>query len=123
MDKNGELHQAYEETVIELFMTEDLLQNFGWEQYFLITAWNPFSKKLSFAENQERNLSLGRDLLQSGASVTKALGRSVDWEWVEESFAVKNINLENVIRLAKKYEQNAIFEVSPNGRKIISCLS
>ena len=116
------LFQAYEETKIEIIQSEKQIKNLGWNEYFVITAWNPFSKQLSLDENRRRNSELEQDLLTVNAELLKAIGRSNDWKWVEESFAVRNMSLSEIVEVAKKYQQNAIFHITPEGRKIISCI-
>jgi len=119
---NEALFQAYEETTIEIFLSENQLKDLGWKEYFVITAWNPFSKELSLTENRARNIALHQELLEMGAELLKAVGRSNDWMWLEESFAVNGISQSKMIQLAKKYQQNAIFQISIGQRKVISCI-
>ena len=119
---NEALFQAYEETTIEIFQSENQLKDLGWKEYFVITAWNPFSKELSLTENRRRNDELEKELLDLGAELMKAVGRSHDWKWLEESFAVRGISQMEIIQIAKKYQQNAIFKISNGERKVISCL-
>ena len=116
------LLQAYEETTIEIIQSEKQIEDLGWNEYFVITAWNPFSKQLSLDENRRRNSELENDLLAVNAELLKAIGRSNDWKWFEESFAVRNIALKEIIQKARKYQQNAIFQVTTEGRKVISCI-
>ena len=116
------LAQSYEETIVEIILDDHEMQGLGWAEYFLITAWNPFSQKLTVTENLKRNELLLEDLRTLGAESMRAIGRSPDWEWFEESFAAKKISLELVVDLAKKYEQNAIFQINQGVRKVISCL-
>jgi hypothetical protein len=121
-ENTEDLFQAYEETTIEVFQSEKQIEDLGWSEYFVITAWNPFSKQLQLDENRLRNSELEKDLLAVGAVLLKAIGRSNDWKWFEESFAVRNIDLSEIIQSAKKYQQNAIFHVTDEGRKVISCI-
>ena len=116
------LFQAYEETTIEIFQSEKQIEDLGWNEYFVITAWNPLSEQLSLDENRRRNSELEKDLLEAKAELLKAIGRSHDWKWFEESFAVRNIDVNEIVQKAKKYEQNAIFQITTEGRKVISCL-
>ena len=116
------LLQAYEETTIEIIQSEKQIEDLGWNEYFVITAWNPFSKQLSLDENRRRNSELENDLLAVNAELLKAIGRSNDWKWFEESLAVRNMSLSEIVQVAKKYQQNAIFQVTTEGRKVISCI-
>ena len=121
-EKTEGLFQAYEETTIEIFQSEKQIEDLGWSEYFVITAWNPLSEQLSLDENRRRNGELEKDLLAARAEFLKAIGRSNDWKWFEESFAVRNIDLSEIVQKAKKYQQNAIFQITTKGRKVISCL-
>jgi hypothetical protein len=118
---NDDLFQAYEETTIDIIQSENQLKDLGWDEYFVITAWNPFREPLSLDENRRRNSELEKDLLGLRADLVKAIGRSDDWKWFEESFAVRNIDVNEIVQKAKKYEQNAIFQITTEGRKVISC--
>ena len=119
---NDDLFQAYEETTIDIIQSENQLKDLGWNEYFVITAWNPFSEPLSLDENRRRNSELEKDLLELRADLLKAIGRSDDWKWFEESFAVRNINLREIVQMAVKYQQNALFQITTEGRKVISCI-
>lgn len=121
-EKTEGLFQAYEETTIEIFQSEKQIEDLGWNEYFVITAWNPFSKQLSLDENRRRNSELENDLLAVNAEMLKAIGRSNDWKWFEESLAVRNMSLSEIVQVARKYQQNAIFHVTTEGRKVISCI-
>ena len=121
-EKTEGLFQAYEETTIEIIQSEKQIEDLGWIEYFVITAWNPFSKQLSLDENRRRNSELENDLLAVNAELLKAIGRSNDWKWFEESLAVRNMSLSEIVQVAKKYQQNAIFQVTTEGRKVISCI-
>ena len=119
---NDTLFQAYEGTTIEIFQSENQLKDLGWNEYFVITAWNPFSHELELDENRRRNDELEKELLGLGAELLKAVGRSQDWKWFEESFAVKGISQSEIIEIANKYQQNAIFQIINGDRKVISCI-
>lgn len=120
--KTEGIFHAYKETKIEIFQSEKHIKDLGWSEYFVITAWNPFSKKLSLAENRQKNIELEKDLLYARAEILKAIGRSDDWKWFEESFAVRDIDMIEIVRIAKKYQQNGIFQLSSEGRKVIPCI-
>lgn len=77
-EKTEGLFQAYEQTAIEIFQSDKQSENMGWNEYFVITAWNPFSKPLPLDENRRRNSDLEQDLLAVNAELLKAIGRSND---------------------------------------------
>lgn len=82
----------------------------GVDRIHVITAFNPRSRLLRPGENEERNRLLRDDLDRAGLRHTTAVGRSLDGSWREESFAVLDASPELVLDLARRYEQNAIFE-------------
>ena len=119
-EKEAELWQAFDDTALEFVASVKELRVLGWEEYFVITAWNPYSQKLSFAENQARNLDLISDLLKFRIPFARVIGHSSTWDWVEEGFAIKD--LEIALKLGKKYEQHAIFAIRNEEKRTISCL-
>ncbi|WDE97038.1 DUF3293 domain-containing protein [Lentisphaera profundi] len=85
----------------------DLCESRKISSWVFITAFNPQSKLLDLEDNQERNTALENDI--KDYDFYHALGKPHDQKWpVEESFFIININLEQALLLAKKYQQNAI---------------
>ena len=113
------LWKAFDDTTLEFVVSVSELKQLGWERYFVITAWNPFSQKLSLEENRARNRDLVDDLLLFEMPFSRVIGHSSTWDWFEESFAVKD--QEKAIGLGRKYEQHAIFEIQNEERKILRC--
>jgi Protein of unknown function (DUF3293) len=113
------LWKAFDDTTLEFVASVSELKQLGWERYFVITAWNPFSQKLSLEENRARNRDLVDDLLMFEMPFSRVIGHSSTWDWFEESFAVKDI--EKALELGRKYEQHAIFEIQNEDRKILRC--
>lgn len=114
-----ELMQAFDDTTLEFVASVNELKQLGWARYFVITAWNPFSQKLSLEENQSRNMDLVNDLLKFEMPFSRVIGHSSTWDWFEESFAVKD--KEKALELGRKYEQHAIFEIQNEERRILRC--
>lgn len=121
-NSNNDIFQAYEQTVVEIYQSEKQLSELDRAEYFVITAWNPYSQELSLTENRRRNDELQKELMLSGAVIHRAIGRSDDWKWFEESYAVQKIGLIEIVNMAKKYQQNAIFQISSGVKKVISCI-
>jgi transcriptional regulator with XRE-family HTH domain len=88
----------------------------GVDHIHVITAFNPRSRLLRRGENEERNRLLRADLNREGLRFVEAVGRSPDSSWSEDSFAVIGANLEQILDLARHYQQNAIFEWHRAGR-------
>ena len=71
-----------------------------------VTAWNPYGKALSDAENKERNKALKLSLSDKYV-VFDGLGTNPLGEWPgEESFLILGINRQNAMKLATEFEQN-----------------
>ena len=97
----------------------DLCERLKISSWAFITAFNPQSKLLDLNDNQERNRALKNNL--KDYDFFHALGQSHDQKWpVEESFFILNINCEQALLLAKKYQQNAIvFGLQASQAKLI----
>ena len=91
----------------------------GAERMHVITAANPRSRLLRASENQERNRLLAQDLDAAGLTYRPAIGRSPDTSWSEASFAVIDADPDTLIDLARRYEQHAIFEWTPEHRTVL----
>jgi transcriptional regulator with XRE-family HTH domain len=91
----------------------------GVDRVHVITAFNPRSRLLRRGENEERNRLLASDLERAGLRYVPAVGRSPDDSWSEDSFAVIDGDREQLLDLARRYDQNAIFEWTPDQRAIL----
>lgn len=88
--------------LLDKYLTEN-----GYMTYSFITAWNPFSKQLTPADNSNRNSQLEMDL--KGLTFFEGIGIDPEGLWPgEESFLVFDVSEENANGLMVKYEQNAI---------------
>lgn len=80
-----------------------------------ITAWNPFSKVLTEAENIAANEALKSDLEKVAASILNGYGSSPDTSWREDSFFAFPVERSASIKLCCQYRQNAVIFVSSDG--------
>lgn len=84
----------------------------------VITAWNPFSQLRAAEVNHAANHDLLRKILtRSGetdvtADVVEAVGRSTDGSWSEECFVVTGLSPNDACRLAREFDQYAVFELT-----------
>lgn len=89
----------------------------------VITAWNPLGQELKSDENEILQNSLIRDLNNLGLKFLPVLGQEPGGGWKEESLLIPNDEsqhtLGQVLILADKYDQNAIFELTDAKKKII----
>ena len=128
------LLNLYEQTIIEIFLNDGTtyrttpksqsqeLWPFTSDTVYVVTAWNPKSKLLSLTENRNRNKSLLRELSIRNLDVLPARGTSLDGLWFEESFAVTNLQGEDLAWVGTQFEQNAIFELKNKSVRLIPYL-
>ncbi|MDX2006821.1 MAG: DUF3293 domain-containing protein [Meiothermus sp.] len=81
---------------------------FEGRKFAIITAHNPQSEPLPEKENRQRNKALEQDLMSDSLEYTFSIGESPDGTWVEEGFAVFDLELEKALKLGRKYGQHAI---------------
>ncbi len=80
----------------------------NWTSIAIITAWNPRSVEIPHEENLTQNLKLLKDLVEEDAIVFPAVGKSKENYWKpEESWCVFSIEIEKLLELGRKYNQNA----------------
>lgn len=80
-----------------------------------ITAWNPFGKPASDAENRAANLALKSTLEDAGLNVLEGCGVSSDGRWREDSFFTFPVSRSVAIELCCRYAQNAVIFVDSDG--------
>jgi len=89
----------------------------------IITAWNPLGQEFPIDHNEALQGRLIRDIQSLGLKFTKVLGQEPGGGWKEESLMIPNEKspetLQQVLLLADKYEQNAIFEITDTHKKVI----
>jgi hypothetical protein len=120
------LWQSYKETIVEIVLQEKSLSDRQlyeiWRtDFYMITAANPFSKLLTDDENRIRNQELHLMLIKDYQEILTGIGKDSTGTWAEEGWVVRGGEEEKLILLAKKYEQNAIFKFTQEGREIIDC--
>ena len=121
------LTEKYDDTVVEIFLecralNPDELYEYWKSDFYMITGANPFSRLLSEIENDNRNQLLFNLLSPSHPEILSGLGRSPDGSWVEKGWVVRSGNQSEMVALAQKFEQNAIFRFSSSGKEVIDCL-
>lgn len=73
-----------------------------------VTAYNPFSKKLSRDENSVQQSIFVKEVQSRGLSFLQGLGQHPNHKWeVEPSLLILGIAFEAAKKLARTYEQNA----------------
>jgi hypothetical protein len=89
--------------------------------YFVITAWNPGEERLTLEENRRRNEELRHNLEASGAKIIAALGSDPNSSYHEESWAVSEVTMEQVMEHARAWDQVAIFWVTEQALHVVGC--
>ena len=122
-----ELTEKYADTVVEISLegrtlNPDELYEYWKSDFYMITAANPFSRLHSEIENDNRNQLLFNLLSPSHPEILSGLGRSPNGSWVEKGWVVRSGNQSEMVALAQKFEQNAIFKFSSSGKEVIDCL-
>ncbi|MCZ4294295.1 DUF3293 domain-containing protein [Vibrio sinaloensis] len=90
-----------------------------YENFAIITAWNPKSVWLSPDENYRNNQYLAAEIGHT-CCMSVNVGNE-DFSWCEESFAAA-VSQYRAIELGRKYGQNAIYFVQRDKLYLISCL-
>ena len=80
-----------------------------------ITAWNPFGKRSSEADNDAANSALRSALERSGLHVLEGVGVSADGRWRENSFFAFPVTRSAAVELCCRHSQNAVIFVGSDG--------
>ena len=96
-----------------------LTSDAGW----VITACNPRSIVLGVEENAKRTRQLHDELAEAGYLVRSATGFDpANPEWNEPGWLVEGITESEAIRVARAWEQNAVFEWTPTAWDLVGVL-
>lgn len=89
--------------------------------YSIITAYNPYSQKLSKEENEERHKELEILLQERGLEHHFSTGESPDGLWIEEGFIIFDTSLDDALEIGKHFEQHAILYGQGNRAALAWC--
>lgn len=92
---------------------------FAGRRFALITAQNPRSTPLDPIENIARNVKLKNVLLAKNWAFGSSDGHNQDHSWSEAGFVVWDVELPNVMAVARDFEQHAI--VYGQGSRLALC--
>lgn len=101
---------AYEAAVVEIFSDDP---RFREERVWVVTAHNPGAIRLPDEENAVRNAALRAEIDARGIACCDAVGRDVANTWREASFALRGCGRDAALALARRWDQDAIFEIEP----------
>ncbi len=88
---------------------------------FLSTAWNPFGEERSADENAAANVRMEAELRSLSTVVVRAVGHDTETGYREEGFAVAGIGRAEALEVARRFEQEAIYEVDDDTVRIVPC--
>ena len=81
----------------------------GHQYWAYITAWNPNSKALPAAENEQRNQALVKELAAKGFTYYPGKGVPNEGDWIPEaSFLILDLSKNDALQIGRKYGQKAI---------------
>lgn len=92
---------------------------------WILTACNPRSEPLADDVNSERHRALGDQLSTLGYPFLQTVGFDPDddgTQWSEPGYAVLGIPADQLISLARSWEQNAVYKWSPDHWDLIGVL-
>ena len=87
----------------------------------IITAWNPGEERPGLLENTRMNGLLEADLRAVAKAVFPAVGRDAFSDHFEISIAAAGIERALAVELGRRYRQWAIFEVTAEEQRLVSC--
>lgn len=91
------------------------------EEFGGITAWNPGWERLSKAENEAANARLARTIDARGWRRLVAVGRDRGLTYSEPSFAVFGATQEELVEVARQFQQEAIFWWDGERCRVVWC--
>lgn len=120
------VYSAKEDIVIRIgnrHPTVDVLvHDFPRREWAFITAYNPGSVILSKKENEERQNSLKKTVIDSGLSFIEGVGISDDGTWEDLSIFIPGISLTGAKALGRQFGQNAIVYGMVGGKaELVEC--
>jgi hypothetical protein len=86
-----------------------------------VTAWNPGGQRADPVANARADGRLRHELAAAGAEIVDAEGRSPDGSWAERSVAVADRSEAEVLALARRYGQAAVYRWTPDHRAVVWC--
>ena len=88
---------------------------------YVVSAQNPFDRRLSESENGRRHRNLLAYLERCGLPRTEVVTSSEDGFWTEQSYAIHDCSLDQACHLGRRYNQRAIFRLDDERAEIILC--
>jgi hypothetical protein len=89
----------------------------------VVTAHNPQGRVVCGEANAAAQKLLEDELTGLGLEWWPAAGADPSWEHVERSVAVPGLSEADALALGAKYDQEAVFILTPASRKVIDCVT
>ena len=87
----------------------------------VISAANPFGRMLPDHLNASAHGRLAGRLSRDGLGHLRAVGRAASGNWAEDGLLVWGLEREDAREVGRMFGQEAIFEITPDERRIVSC--
>jgi hypothetical protein len=89
----------------------------------VLTAHNPQGRVVSDEANAAAQKLLEEELAGLGLEWWPAAGADPSWEHVEQGVAIPGMSEADALALGARYDQEAIFILTPASRKVIDCVT
>ena len=90
---------------------------------WVITGHNPFSARVSDAENHAANVRLAAAIAADGAEAVPVDGCAADHSWCEPGFAVPaDVPVDVVCAWARSFDQHAVFLLTDDEHHVVRAL-
>ncbi len=86
---------------------------------YVITAANPFEEFQSDQANERRNQMLRKVLARKTDRIVEVIGSSRCGNWQENSFLVSDVEYSEILDLARRYGQRAVFKLTHDQKIVV----
>lgn len=91
------------------------------ERVHVISAYNPSGESFSYHDNERAHAQLHAELRVAGYGIYPAALRTADGTWLARAIAVSGLRSKEAAAVGRRYGQAAVFELVPQGMRILSC--
>ncbi len=87
---------------------------------WVVTACNPGGQRRADEANEAANEALIAEVREAGWRYWPAVGRNAGGTWQEPSVAIAGATRSEVLALARRYAQGAVFEIGAPGLQVVA---
>lgn len=91
------------------------------ERVHVISAYNPSGESFSYHDNERAHAQLHAELRAAGYGIRPAAVRAADGTWLARAIAVTGLRAKEAAAVGRRYGQAAVFELVPQGMRVLSC--